>query len=103
MERYSMANKKDTDNQLVDILKKHYKTFRDFLSYPPAHNEIDPYFSGCIQELDLIRVEEIKNTGNTIGYNGKTMIVVCECRLHSEVTYRYRATIRATKKGYAHF
>ena len=98
-----MANKKDTDNQLTDLLKKHYKTFRDFLSYPPAHNEIDPSFEYCCIELDMESIGDIKKTANSLGYNGKSFTVSCRCPSHNEILYRYRATIRATKKSYPHF
>lgn len=93
-----MVNQKDTNNQLTDMLEKKYKSFRDFLRYPPSHNDIDPSYPKCDYLLDLERVDGVHNENYGYGYRYKSFVVTCRCLVHKDMIYRYRAGIKFGNK-----
>lgn len=89
-----MANKKDPDYKLVDMLYRNYKSFRDFLRFPPSHRDIDPEYPACDLLLDIEAVDDIKRENNGQGYYYKVFTVASRCLLHNDRIYKYRAIIK---------
>jgi hypothetical protein len=93
-----MVNQENTNNQLeiVPVLYKNYKTFRDFLRFPPCHFDIDPEYPGCGVFLDIESIDNIKRESNGSGYVYKIFTVNSRCLYHNDRIYRYRAIIKMT-------
>lgn len=84
-----MANQKNPIYKLVKKLEKTYKSFNDFLRYPPTHGDIDPDYSPCNVFLDVTSITDIKKMGN----GTKEFLVTSLCPLHL-LKLQYRATLR---------